>query len=380
MDPLESTLTTPEMLAIFDEPRLFQAMLDFEAALARAQAAAGVIPAAAAEAIAAACRVERFDTGELVRRARVAGTLAIPLVAALRELAGPHAHHESTSQDVLDTATAILGRRALAVLDRDLAALIGELLRLGEAHVATPQLGRTLLQPAQAITFGLKVAGWLAPLVRRQARIRDAARGALALQLGGPVGTFEREDVARRVAGELGLALPAAAWHAQRDERAALGAELGVLCGSLGKLARDLALLAQAEVGEVAEPWREGRGTSSALPHKRNPVASMVAIAASLRAPQRVAALLAAMPEEHERGLGSWPAELAEWAGLFLATHGALAAMLEAARGLTVDAARMRANLEPFGGDPRPAERLARARLAALRAEAETQAREAPFA
>ena len=380
MVPFESALTTDEMLALFDEREVVQAMLDFEAALARAQGKAGLIPAPAAEAIAAACRVERFDTADLVRRSRVAGTLAIPLVAALREAAGPHAHHGSTSQDVVDSAMAILTRRALAIVDRDLGALISELLRLGEAHVDTPQLGRTLLQPAQVITFGLKVVSWVAPLVRRQARIRAAAHGALELQLGGAVGTFDHDDVVRLVAEELRLAVPAGPWHAQRDEQAALGAELGVLCGALGKMARDLSLLMQAEVAEVAEPWSEGRGASSAMPHKRNPVASLVAIAASLRAPQRVAALLAAMPQEHERGLGGWPAELAEWAGLFFSAHGALAAMLEAARGLTVDAERMRRNLEPFGGDPRPAARLARARLAALRVLAEAQARVSPFA
>jgi 3-carboxy-cis,cis-muconate cycloisomerase len=380
MIPFESALATDELLAIFDEREVVQAMLDFEAALARAQGKAGVIPPSEADAIAAACRVERFDTGELVRRGRVAGTLAIPLVAALREAAGPHAHHGTTSQDVLDSAMAILTRRALAVVDRDLAALIAALLHLGEAHVDTPQLGRTLLQPAQAITFGLEVVSWVAPLVRRQARIRAAAQGALQLQLGGPAGTFDRDDVVRLVAGELKLAVPDGAWHTQRDEQAALGGELGVLCGALGKLARDIALLSQVEVGEVAEPWSEGRGASTAMPHKRNPVASMVALAASLRAPQRVAALLAAMPQEHERGLGGWPAELAEWSALLVTTGGALAAMLEAARGLTVDAERMRRNLEPFGGDPRPAARLARARLAALRVLAEEQARERPFA
>jgi len=216
-------------------------------------------------------------------------------------------------------------------------------------------LGRTLLQPAQVISFGFEVLAWLAPLVRTRARLHATAARALQLQLGGAVGTLavmgdQGRDVARHMAEHLRLALPPGAWQTQRDEWVALGCEVGLLCGVVAKLARDVSLLAQAEIGEVAEPSGAGRGGSSAMPHKRNPVASMVALAAALRAPHRVAALLAAMPQEHQRGLGNWQAELAEWAGLFISAHGAVRAMREACAGLAVDQARMRRNIDALQG------------------------------
>jgi 3-carboxy-cis,cis-muconate cycloisomerase len=203
--------------------------------------------------------------------------------------------------------------------------------------------------------FGFKVAGWLAPLVRARARLRDAGAGALQLQLGGAVGTLavmgERGPaVARRMARALGLATPSAAWHTQRDEWVRLGLEVALLTGSLGKIAADLALMAQGEVGELAEPSGGGRGGSSAMPHKRNPVSSMIALAAATRTPQHAASLLAAMGQQHERGLGNWQAELAEWPALFLSAHGALQALNEAFDGLVVDTARMRANIDALQG------------------------------
>jgi 3-carboxy-cis,cis-muconate cycloisomerase len=358
----ESFLSTPAMLAAFDAPAIVQGMLDFEAALARAQAAEGMIPAAAADAIAAACRVQRFDLEDIASTGSVAGTLAIPLVrqltAAVREgsaEAAGYVHWGSTSQDVIDTAMALATRRALALIDADLGRLVDALRELVRRHGDAPMLGRTLLQPAQVISFGFKLVAWIAPLERARARLHLAARTALQLQLGGAVGTLsvmatQAPGVARRMADELGLALPPGAWHTQRDEWVRLGCEVGVLAGSLGKVATDIALLAQGEIAEVAEPAGGGRGGSSAMPHKRNPVASMIALAAAIRTPQRVAALLAAMPQQHERGLGNWQAELAEWPGLFLSTHGALQALADAAEGLVVDPVRMRANIDALQG------------------------------
>jgi 3-carboxy-cis,cis-muconate cycloisomerase len=360
--PFERFLATPEILAAFDEVAIVQGMLDFEAALAHAQGAEGVIPPEAASLIAAACQVRRFDLPALLTAGARAGSLAIPLVKSLTaavaetsaEAAG-YVHWGSTSQDVIDTAMVQATRRALLLIDADLGRLIAALRALVDRHGSAPMLGRTLLQPAQVISFGFKLAGWLAPLVRAQARLRGAARTALCLQLGGAVGTLsamgERAPaVARRMAVELGLALPPAAWHTQRDVWIMLGCEVGVLTGALGKIATDIALLAQGEIAEVAEPSGAGRGGSSAMPHKRNPVAAMIARAAALRTPQRVAALLAAMPQEHERGLGNWQAELAEWPGLFVSAHGALHALAEAAEGLTVDRARMRRNIDSLQG------------------------------
>ncbi len=362
MSIFEGFLSTPAMLAVFGEQPVVQAMLDFEAALARAQADTGVIPAGAAEAIALACRAERFDLPALVAASGRAGSLAIPLVRRLTEEvakadagAAQWVHWGSTSQDVIDSAMVLVTRRALALLDRDLSSLVAALLALAQAHRATPVIGRTLMQPASVVSFGWKAAGWAGALVRGQARLHEAGERALQLQLGGAVGTLATlgdagPAVAARLAALLGLPAPQHVWHVHRDDWISLAGVLGVLTGSLAKMARDWSLLAQAEVGELAEPSGAGRGGSTALPHKRNPVASMVALAAGQRVPHRVAALLGAMAQEHERGLGGWQAELAEWAALFAGVHGALHALAQAAPGLQVDAARMRANIDALHG------------------------------
>ena len=359
-------LSTPAMTEVFGEVAVVQAMLDFEAALARAQAAEGVIPGTAAGPIVAACRVERFDLDAIVRDGSVTGTLVIPLVKQLTALvaaddatAAGFVHWGSTSQDVIDTAMVLATRRAVALIDVRLGDLTNALLKLVDEHGDAPMIGRTLMQPALVISFGFKLVAWVAPLVRARQRLRDAAAAALKLQLGGAVGTLSvmadaGAAVARRMADDLELGHSPGAWHTQRDEWVALGCEVGVLCGSLGKIARDISLLAQGEIAEVAEPSGNAngqkRGGSSAMPHKRNPVAAMIAIAASLRAPHRVAALLAAMPQSHERGLGNWQAELAEWPGLFMSAHGAVDALADAAAGLAVDTARMRRNIDALGG------------------------------
>ena len=355
-------LSTPAMVEVFGAAALVQGMLDFEAALARAQAAQGVIPATAAAPIVAACRVEHFDLDALVAAGSLAGTLAIPLVkqltarvAAADAPAAGFVHWGSTSQDVIDTSMVLATRRAVALIDARVGDLTNALLKLVDAHADAPMLGRTLMQPALVISVGFKLVSWVAPLVRARRRLRDAAASALQLQLGGAVGTLsvmgdKGAAVARRMADDLRRGLAPGAWHTQRDEWVALGCEVGVLCGTLGKIAKDISMLAQGEIAEMAEPSGNGRGGSSAMPHKRNPVAAMVAIAASVRAPHRVAALLAAMPQAHERGLGDWQAELAEWPALFLSAHGAVSALADAAAGLTIDTARMRRNIEALNG------------------------------
>ncbi|MFL6664097.1 MAG: 3-carboxy-cis,cis-muconate cycloisomerase [Rhizobacter sp.] len=358
----ERFLSTPEVLAVFDEAAVVQAMLDFEAALARAQADEGVIPAAAAAAITGVCRVELYDVGAIVEASGRSGSLAIPLVKKLTETvalfdadAAGYVHWGSTSQDVVDTALVLVTRRALALVDRDLGVLVAALLAQAERHGHAPLLARTLMQPAQVVSFGFKLVAWIAPLVRARQRLRDGGRAALQLQLGGAVGTLavmgdKAGAVARRMADALQLALPMGAWHTQRDELAVLACGAGVLCGTLGKIGTDIALLAQAEVGELTEPAGGGRGGSSTMPHKRNPVAAMLALANALRAPQRVAAVLTAMQQQHERGLGNWQAELAESAGVWVAAHGALKALADVAGQLAVDAPRMRANIDALQG------------------------------
>nr|HET7859618.1 lyase family protein [Caldimonas sp.] len=350
------TLASEAMLDVFSDRALVAAMLAFEAALAEAEAAEGIVPKDAVAAIVAATRAE-VDVEALVAAARSAGSIAIPLVKTLtaavaaRDVkAAAFVHWGGTSQDVVDTAMVVVTGRALDLVARDLDRLVDALVALARAHAATPILARTLLQPAQVVSFGFKVVAWVAPLVRARARIARARDAALKLQLGGAVGTLgalgdKGEAVARRVADRLGIDV-ADPWHVQRDDWVALGCEVAILCGSLAKVGGDIALLAQGEVGEVAEPAGEGRGGSSAMPQKRNPVAALAAIAAGVRAPQQAAALLAAMRQAHERGLGDWQAELAEWPALFLSAHGALVALADATSGLEVDAARMRANVE----------------------------------
>ncbi|WP_431509398.1 3-carboxy-cis,cis-muconate cycloisomerase [Variovorax sp. DAIF25] len=358
MSIFEGFLSTSETLGAFSDRAFVDAMLRFEAALARAQAAEGLIPESAAHSIVGSCKVELFDVAKIVRESGRAGSVAIPLVKALREAVGlfnaeaaPFVHFGSTSQDVIDSAMSLVTREAVALIETDLAKAAEALLQLAVQHAATPMLARTLMQPASVTSFGFKCAGWAAPLVRGRLRLREAARHALQLQLGGAVGTLAQMGpqagaVRARMAKELGLADPGATWHTQRDEWVALGCELGLLTGSLGKIAVDVSLLGQYEVAEVAEPSEPGRGGSSAMPHKRNPVASMVAIAAAHRAPQRVAALLGAMPQQHERALGAWQAELGEWPQLLMSAHGSVRAMAAALPGLQVDAARMRANID----------------------------------
>ena len=358
----DSFLTTPDMEAAFDDAAVVQAMLDFEAALARAQAAEGLIPQAAASAIGSVCKAQLYDIPALVRAGRRAGSLAIPLVKELQktvalydEESARHVHWGSTSQDVIDTGLVLVTRDALRLLDEGLRELSGHLLKLAEGHLSTPVLARTLMQPAQVTSLGFKATGWLAPLVRARARVREAAERALQLQLGGAVGTLavmgeHGHAVALRMAADLRLRVADAAWHTQRDEWVRLGLEVAVLGGSLGKLATDLGLMAQGEVGELAEPSGNGRGGSSAMPHKRNPVSTMIALAAARRTPQHAAALLACMDQQHERGLGNWQAELAEWPQIFLSSHGALGALNEAFAGLAVDRERMLRNIHALHG------------------------------
>ena len=355
-------LTTQEMIGVFDDGAVVQAMFSFEAALARAQAAEGMLPDSAARAIGAVCQAPLYDIPALVHASRRAGSLAIPLVKELTrtvalydQQASTFVHFGSTSQDVIDSAMVLVTRDAVALLDAGLAQLIPTLLSLAERHLDTPVLARTLMQPALVTSFGFKAANWCAPMLRARARLKTAAARALQLQLGGAVGTLSAmggkgQAVAQHMAAELGLACPDAAWHTQRDEWVRLGLEVAVLTGSLGKLATDLSLMAQGEIAELAEPAGAGRGGSSAMPHKRNPVAAMLALAASRRTPFAAGALLGAMGQAHERALGDWQAELAEWPGLFLSAHGALIALNEAMAGLQVDAVRMRANIDTQHG------------------------------
>ena len=338
-----------------------QAMLDVEAALARASAMAGLVPAQAAEAIAAGCRAELFDVAELGRLAAKAGNPVVPLVRLLaaRVPPGPrdHVHQGATSQDVLDTAAMLVARRALRPLLDDLAAAADACAGLAGRHRGTLLAGRSLLQQAVPVTFGLKAAGWLVGLDETRRRLEEVDRRELAVQLGGAAGTLagfgdRGLEVLGHLAAALDLAEPTVAWHAVRARPAALAASLGACAGVLAKVARDVVLLAQTEVAEVRESGGPGVGGSSAMPHKRNPVAAVAVAACAARVPGLVATVLGAMAQEHERAAGGWHAEWEPQRELLRLVGSAAAWSRELLDGLEVDPARMRANLDASRGLP----------------------------
>ncbi|MGD1210579.1 MAG: 3-carboxy-cis,cis-muconate cycloisomerase [Candidatus Acidiferrales bacterium] len=354
---IDSLATTGPLADLFSDDSLLQAMLDFEVALAHAEARAGVVPRAAADAIRAAAKAADFDAAALARETLRAGTPGVPLSKALAakvRASNPDAarfvHWGATSQDVADTGLILLLKRAQPILAADLGRLEAVLHRLADEHQRTVMLGRTLLQAAPPVTFGLKAAGWLAAIRRSRARLEAAFAEALVLQFGGASGTLAALGdkglaVGRAMAEELGLGFPDAPWHAHRDRLAALVAACGVLTGALGKMARDISLLMQGEVAEAAEPGDEGRGGSSTMPQKRNPIASAVTLAAANRVPGLVAAFLSSMVQEHERGVGGLQAEWPTVAAVIQSTGLAVASMAEAAEGLDVDKERMRENI-----------------------------------
>jgi 3-carboxy-cis,cis-muconate cycloisomerase len=346
---IDSFASTAALADCFSDAAVLRAMLRFEAALARAQARLGMIPDDAARAIGA---VECVEAGDLSRAARDSASLAIPFVAALRKQAGPDfVHWGATSQDLLDTALVLLLRDARSVLARDHARLDRRLRDLSEEHAGTVMLARTLLQPAAPTTFGYKVAGWLGAVDRGWSRVSHRVDEALQLQFGGAAGTLAAygsrgPELAAELARELELPLPAAPWQSHRDQLAALVAATGVYTGSLAKIARDISLLMQPEIGEVSERG----GGSSAMPHKRNPAGSVVALAAATPVPGLVAGFLAAMPQELERAAGGWQAEWPMVASIVQAAGSALAAVADTVESLTADPARMGANLDTTRG------------------------------
>jgi 3-carboxy-cis,cis-muconate cycloisomerase len=316
------------------------AMLEAEAALASAQAAEGVISAEAAAAVAAACRGE-FD----LAGAREAANPVVPLARELRERA-PEAHRGATSQDILDTAAMLVARRARVLILDELDGVVAACAGLADEHRATVMAGRTLMQQAQPITFGLKAAGWMSGVASARANLRDVE---LAAQLGGPVGTLSPALLAR-FAAELELAEPPLPWHGDRTRVARLGAALAIAAGACEKVALDIVLLAQNEVGEAAEASDGGRGGSSAMAHKRNPVGAIRARAAARSVRGAAGVLLEAMAGEHERAAGSWQSEWGALSAALAGTGGAAWALREALEGLTIDRERMLANVEGLPG------------------------------
>jgi len=351
--------TTTAMSTVFSPRAHVAQMLRFEAALVRAAARAGIVPEAAATTIADACRVELYDVDDLHAQAATSGTVAIPLVRALTERVSEPArgwvHWGATSQDAIDTALVLQMRDGLTLLRDDLRGLCAEAASLAERHRRTLMVGRTLLQQALPITFGLKAARWLALAARRLEALDALRADALTLQFGGAAGTLASLgdrglEVASHLADELGLPLPDLPWHAERDRTATVAAALGITAGAMQKIAVDVVLLAQTEVGEVAEAASAGQGGSSAMPQKRNPVDAVASIAASRLALALASAVMSGMAQEHERGSGGWQAEWAAIPELFGYTAGAVVRTRRALDGLEVDVERMRVNLDGRGG------------------------------
>lgn len=353
----DAYFTAPAMRAVFCDAGRVQGMLDFEAALARAEARVGLIPAEAVAPIEAACVAELYDFSALAQAIATAGNSAIPLVKALgRRIvaqspeAERHVHLGATSQDAMDSGLVLQLRAAIGLLEQDLATLGDALAVQAERHADTPLAGRTWLQQATPVTLGMKLAGVLGAVSRHRQRLAEIKPRLLCLQFGGASGSLaalgeQAWPVAEALAEELQLKLPEQPWHTQRDRLVEFAGLLGLIAGSLGKLGRDLSLLMQTEVGEVFEPSAPGKGGSSTMPHKRNPVGAAVLIGAATRAPGLVATMFAAMPQEHERSLGLWHAEWETLPELCCLVSGALRQALLLVPGLEVDAARMRDNL-----------------------------------
>lgn len=346
------------MERVFSDAERVQSMLDFEAALARAEVRAGLIPEVTARAIAGKCRAEFFDLEELARAAAHSGNVAIPLMKALTEAvakddkdAARFVHWGATSQDAIDTGTVLQLRRALQLYEQDLSSLTATLASLAGRHCGTPTVARTWMQQALPTTFGFIVAGWLDAILRHGKRLAELRPRVLMLQFGGAVGTLAAlsgrgPEVAKALAEELQLALPAAPWHSHRDRFVEVATTLGMCVGTLGKIARDISLHTQTEVAELFEPAAEGRGGSSTMPHKRNPVTCAAVLANAERIPGLVCTMLSAMLQEEERGLGGWHAEWETLPEIVRLAGGALHHLAEMLPGLEVDVQRMRENLD----------------------------------
>ncbi|WP_341963762.1 3-carboxy-cis,cis-muconate cycloisomerase [Pseudomonas sp. RC10] len=354
--------TQDAMRTIFSDQGRLQGMLDFEAALARAQAKIGVIPAEVVDDIAQACDATLYDFDALAAAIGDAGNSAIPLIKALgmqiarhNPTAERYVHMGATSQDVMDSGLVLQLRQAVTLLERDLQTLAEHMAQQAQRHASVPMPGRTWLQQATPITLGAKIAGWLGAVNRHRRRLEEIKPRLLCLQFGGASGTLAALGdaafpVAEALACDLDLALPDQPWHTQRDRLVEFASLMGLVAGSLGKLGRDISLLMQTETGEVFEPSAAGKGGSSTMPHKRNPVGAAVMISATTRAPGLVATMLSAMPQEHERSLGLWHAEWETLPELCCLVSGALKHALLVVPGLEVDTARMLSNLDVTRG------------------------------
>ena len=347
--------STEAMRSVFSDENRVQKYLDFEAALARAQARLGIIPTEAAEEICRHCHAAEMDFAKLKTQTERIGYPVLPVVQQLvglcRDGLGEWCHWGATTQDITDTATVMQIREALVLIERHIDDIAGALAALARKYRDTPMAGRSNLQQAVPITFGYKMATLLAAFARHRERLSELRSRVLVGEFGGAAGTLSSLGgrglaTQAELMKELKLGVPAIAWHTVRDCIAEVGCFLGLVTGTCGKIALDVKLLMQTEVEEVYEPFHEGRGSSSTMPQKRNPISSVYITALVSVVRQQVAALLDAMVEDHERATGPWEIEWIVVPEIFCLTAGALAQTEFVLKGLQVDAKKMRANLD----------------------------------
>jgi len=358
----DSLFTAAPIDALFSDESVIEAMLRFESALAAVQANLGEIPNEAASAIGDCCSLQCIDVKEILRSAEKDGNPAIPLVkalgkrvAAVNAEATKYVHFGATSQDVIDTGLMLCTKKALGLLIGDLLSIEERLIDLIERQRTTFMAGRTLLQHARPISFGLKAAGWLDGVARCRKTLQEDATTSLAVQFGGAVGSLAASgpkglEILNALARELGLATPAVPWHTQRDRIGRIGMHVALAGTPLAKIAQDVVLLMQTEIAELGEELGPGGGGSSTLPHKQNPIAPTKILANAKRIPALAAAVLTSMVHEHERSVGGWHAEWVVFPELIRAVGGSVAQALDLVSGLKVHAERMRVNIEISDG------------------------------
>jgi 3-carboxy-cis,cis-muconate cycloisomerase len=358
----ETIFYSPRVNVLFSDDSTIGYMLRFEGALAQAQARYGIIPDSAAALIHSCCRVENIHKQQLIADAGLGGNLTIPLVkqltAAVKQInpeAARYVHFGATSQDVIDTAMMMQLQDAVRLIDEDLQELVLQLTTLAETHRNTIMIGRSFMQQARPITFGYKVAGWIDPLLRSKNSTKELLDDGFVLQLGGAVGTLSGMQehglaISETMSSLLGLNHPVKPWHTTRDWFSTIATFLGILTGNLGKMAKDISLLMQTEVAEVLEPAANGKGGSSTMPHKRNPVGCIAILANAARVPALVSTMLACMVQDHERATGYWHAEWETLSSIVQLTAGALGKAIEVTDGLEVRKEQMLHNLELTNG------------------------------
>lgn len=354
----ESIFYSAKVNALFSNEAIIGAMLRFESALAKAQAKFNLIPASAAKAIEASCTADKINIEQIIEKASLGGNINIPLIKQLTALvkkeneeASRYVHFGATSQDVIDTALMLQLKQATEILASDLDKLVQGVTAITKEHRKTLMVGRSFMQHARPITFGYKTAGWLDGLTRSKQAIQNLLKETFVLQLGGAVGTLSAMqekaiEISETVSDDLGLALPPKPWHTQRDRIALIAMTFGILAGNIGKIARDISLLMQTEIAEVSEAAEKGKGGSSTMPHKKNPVGCISILANVERIPGLVQTVLSCMVQDHERATGAWHAEWQTIEQIVQLTAGALHKAVELINGLEVDREKMLQNIE----------------------------------